>query len=557
MIRTVASAVVVLLLTAWSSYTAAQSSPAVPPETKQQFEQLISKETEARAAAYPLLEKSGNGALVPALEAFRSGLLERRSDGRLVIYLPRVDVNGQSMFPVVDAWTLEPLKQTDGSPLYAAGLGSSMLKSDSTQADSIARLIDVLSIHHPNPERRRHAIVEVANRVDTSLLPDLKTQLQTEPAGETATTLRESVARIQLSAGTPEERIAAVQTLEELGTSRALADLRTALDTARETGNAPLAGAIDDALATVESYQWKVRMVHHTFAGLSLGSILVLLALGLSIIFGLMRVINLAHGEFMMVGAYTTFVVAESFKAYLPASLFNYYFVLALPLAFLVTGLVGMLCEAAVIRHLYGRPIETLLATWGISLLLIQTARLIFGDTTSLTPPGWLQGGWELAPDLVLPLNRVFIIVFCAACIIAVYYLVQRTRFGLLLRATTQDRPIAAALGVPTRWIDSLTFGFGAGLAGLAGAIVPLFDKLNPNMGQSYVVDSFMVVVVGGVGKLAGAITAGGALGFLTKYIEPFLEAVYGKLAVLGLIILFLQWRPSGLFPHRGRLAED
>jgi urea transport system permease protein len=162
-----------------------------------------------------------------------------------------------------------------------------------------------------------------------------------------------------------------------------------------------------------------------------------------------------------------------------------------------------------------------------------------------------------LAPDLVLPLNRVFIIVFCAACIIAVYYLVQRTRFGLLLRATTQDRPIAAALGVPTRWIDGLTFGFGAGLAGLAGAIVPLFDKLNPNMGQSYVVDSFMVVVVGGVGKLAGAITAGGALGFLTKYIEPFLEAVYGKLAVLGLIILFLQWRPSGLFPHRGRLAED
>jgi urea transport system permease protein len=154
-------------------------------------------------------------------------------------------------------------------------------------------------------------------------------------------------------------------------------------------------------------------------------------------------------------------------------------------------------------------------------------------------------------------LNRVFIIAFCGACIIAVYYLVQHTRFGLLLRATTQDRPIAAALGVPTRWVDGLTFGFGAGLAGIAGAIVPLFDKLNPNMGQSYVVDSFMVVVVGGVGKLAGAITAGGALGFLTKYIEPWFGAVYGKLAVLGLIILFLQWRPSGLFPHRGRLSED
>ncbi|HET9215403.1 MAG TPA: urea ABC transporter permease subunit UrtB [Terriglobia bacterium] len=556
MIRTVVSALLALL-TAFSSFVAAQSSAPISPELKQQFEQLIGKETESRAAAYPVLEKSGNGALVPALEAFRSGLLERRTDGRLVIYLSRVDVNGQSMFPIADAWTLEPLKQTDGSPLYAPGLSSGMLKSDSSNADSLARLIAVLSVHHPDPEKRRNAIIDVANRVDRTLLADLQEQLKTESAGEIATTLRESIARIQLASGSAEERLAAVKVLEELGTSRGLGDLRAALDTAREAANVPLVEAIEGALATVESYQWKVRMVHHTFAGLSLGSILVLLALGLSIIFGLMRVINLAHGEFMMVGAYTAFVVAEFFKAYVPASLFNYYFVLALPLAFLVTGLVGMLCEFAVIRHLYGRPIETLLATWGISLLLIQTARLIFGDTTSLTPPGWLQGGWEVAPDLVLPLNRVFIIVFCAACIVGVYYLVQRTRFGLLLRATTQDRPIAAALGVPTRWIDGLTFGFGAGLAGVAGAIVPLFDKLNPNMGQGYVVDSFMVVVVGGVGKLAGAITAGGALGFLTKYIEPFLEAVYGKLAVLGLIILFLQWRPSGLFPHRGRLAED
>ena len=556
MIRTVASTLLAFLLVT-PALKAAQNAASVSPELKQQFEQIIGKETEARAAAYSSLEKSGNGALVPALEALRSGLLERRTDGRLVIYLPRIDVNGQSMFPVADAWTLEPLKQADGSPLYAAGLGSRMLKSDSSQADSLARLIAVLSIHHPNSDKRRDAIVEVANRADTALLPDLQAQLQTEPAAEIATTLRESVARIQLSSGTPEERLAAVQTLEKLGTSRALGDLRTALDKARAESNTSLASAIDAALATVESYQWKVRIVHHTFAGLSLGSILVLLALGLSIIFGLMRVINLAHGEFMMVGAYTAFVVAEFFKAYIPASFFDYYFVLELPLSFLVTGLVGMFCEFAVIRHLYGRPIETLLATWGISLLLIQTARLIFGDTTSLTPPSWLQGGWEVAPDLVFPLNRVFIIVFCAVCIVGVYYLVQRTRFGLLLRATTQDRPIAAALGVPTRWIDGLTFGFGAGLAGLAGAIVPLFDKLNPNMGQGYVVDSFMVVVVGGVGKLAGAITAGGALGFLTKYIEPFLEAVYGKLAVLGLIILFLQWRPSGLFPHRGRLAED
>jgi hypothetical protein len=267
MIRTVAATLALLLLAPAVMF--AQTAASIPPELKQQFEFIIGKDTEARAAAYSSLEKSGNGALVPALEAFRSGLLERRTDGRLVIYLPRVDVNGQSMFPVVDAWTLEPLKQADGSSLYAAGLGSSMLKSDSSQADGLARLIAVLSIHHPNADKRRDAIVEAANRVDTALLPDLQAQLQTEPAGEMATTLRESVARIQLSSGTPDERLAAVQTLEKLGTSRALADLRTALDKARADGNTQLAGAIDGALSTVESYQWKVRIVHHTFAGLS------------------------------------------------------------------------------------------------------------------------------------------------------------------------------------------------------------------------------------------------------------------------------------------------
>ena len=255
-----------------------------------------------------------------------------------------------------------------------------------------------------------------------------------------------------------------------------------------------------------------------------------------------------------MVGAYTTFIVSEIFKGWLPPAAFDYYFVVALPMAFLVAGSIGFLCEVIVIRHLYGRPMETLLATWGISLLLIQSVRVIFGDTSSLTPPGWLQGGWEIVPELVFPLNRVFIIVFCGAAIAVVYFLVSRTKFGLLLRATTQDREIAATLGVRTRRIDALTFSFGTGLAGLAGTAVPLFDKLNPNVGQGYIVDSFMVVVVGGVGKLLGVISAGAGLGFLTKYIEPWLEAVYGKVAVLGLIILFLQWRPSGLFPPKGRL---
>lgn len=529
----------------------------VTAEVRSAFEQLIGSDAAARAGAYEFIAKAKAGSLVPALDAYRNGLLERRPDNRLVVYLPREEVAGRKVFPVIDAWTLEPVRAADDSLEYAESLGRNMLKPPDGERDKLTALIRTLSIFHPDPQKRRDAIVEAVAQPGATLLADLRAQLQAEPEGEMATTLRESIARIELTRGAGNVRLQAVRTLGDLGTARSMAALRNVLDVSRRENNTELVSEIERAMQKVSRYQFFVRALQNTFAGLSLGSILVLLALGLSIIFGLMRVINLAHGEFMMVGAYTAYLVAEFFKAYMPASMFDYFFVFALPLSFVVAGLVGWLCEVVVIQHLYGRPIETLLATWGISLLLIQTARLLFGDTTSLTPPRWLQGGWEVGPDLVFPLNRVFIIVFCAFCVGVVYYLVYYTRFGLLLRATTQDRPVASSLGVQIRRIDGMTFAFGAGLAGLAGAIVPLFDKLNPNMGQSYVVDSFMVVVVGGVGKLAGAITAGSALGFLTKYIEPWLQAVYGKLAVLGLIIVFLQWRPSGLFPHRGRLAEE
>jgi urea transport system permease protein len=469
----------------------------------------------------------------------------------------QVNVDGKKMFPLVDAWTLQPLTESNGTPAYAANLGSRMLSVERSEDDKIGKLIATLSIYHPDWVARRDAIIDVANRDKVELLGELEQALAVEPNGPSATSLGESIARIQLAHGSADERLKAANTLGDMGTVRGFDDLQKALEAARSENNSALVAAIESALARIDSYQFKIRMLQHTFSGLSLGSILVLLALGLSIIFGLMRVINLAHGEFMMVGAFTAFVVAEIFYKYLPASWFDYYYFLALPLAFIVAGLVGWICEATIIRHLYGRPIETLLATWGISLLLIQTVRLIFGDLNALKAPSWLLGGWEVAPDLVFPLNRLFIIAFCGTCVGVVYYLVHRTRFGLLLRATTQDRPIAAALGVPTRWVDGMTFGLGTGLAGLAGATVPLFDKLNPNLGQGFIVDSFMVVVVGGVGKLIGAITAGMSLGFLTKYTEPWLGAIYGKLAVLGLIILFLQRRPSGLFPHRGRAAED
>ena len=530
---------------------------AVPDDLRADVRALIGGSATDSQEIYNRIAAGKNAAVVPVLEAYSAGLLEQRQNGELVIYQSRLEIRGNRVYPLVDAFTLEPLVTALGSPAYAEGLSANMVRAEASERRILGPLIAALSLYSDDRQRRQAAILRVATAGDNSLLDDLKSQLQSENDATTTRYLAEAIARIELVHGSSEAQAAAVGTLGEIGSSRSVSDLRAALERARINQDTALRTGIEGALARIESYQRKVRVAQHTFAGLSLGSILILLALGLSIIFGLMGVINLAHGEFMMVGAYTTYVVSELFKGWLPAGAFDYYFLVALPLAFLVTGLVGLISEVLVIKHLYGRPMETLLATWGISLLLIQSVRVIFGDTTSLTPPSWLQGGWEVVPDLVLPLNRMFIIGFCGAAIAAVYFLVLRTKFGLLLRATMQDREIAGTLGVRTRRVDALTFSLGAGLAGLAGTAVPLFDKLNPNLGQSYIVDSFMVVVVGGVGKLVGVISAGAGLGFLTKYIEPWLEAVYGKLAVLGLIILFLQWRPSGLFPPKGRLAED
>ena len=392
----------------------------------------------------------------------------------------------------------------------------------------------------------------------------LQRQLAKEPNGPFAPALREASAEMDAALGDSARRQAAVETLGSISTQRAENVLGKTVAAARRIGDAQLLSAAEGSLHRAERYQSRVQFAQSTFAGLSLGSILVLLALGLSIVFGLMDVINMAHGEFMMIGAFTTYVVSEMFK-HLPGGMYDYYPILAIPAAFVVAGAIGFLCEALIIRHLYGRPLDTLLATFGLSIILIQFARIEFGDSLSVKPPSWMEGGWEVMPDLFLARNRLFIILYCLICIAVVYLIVNRTKMGLLLRATTQNRQMASALGVPTRRVDGLTFAFGCGLAGLAGVAIPLYNKINPGVGQEYIVDSFMVVVVGGVGTLAGAIWAGMGLGFLTKYLESFLasfpafassSSVFAKVMVLGAIVVFLTRRPQGLFPPKGRLAD-
>ena len=288
------------------------------------------------------------------------------------------------------------------------------------------------------------------------------------------------------------------------------------------------------------------------FFGLSLGSILVLAAIGLSVTFGIMGVINMAHGELMMLGAYTTYVVQQLMPNAVGASLF-----VAMPAAFVVAGLVGIAIERGIVRRLYGRPLETLLATFGVSLVLQQAVRTIFSPLNrSVVTPDWLSGSIELTPGLEVTLNRLYILLFSLLVFAALLLVLKRTRLGLEMRAVTQNRAMAAAMGIRTDRVDLLTFGLGAGIAGLAGVALSQITNVGPNLGQAYIVDSFMVVVFGGVGSLWGTLVSGLSLGVASKLIEPAAGAVMAKIFVLVFLIVFIQTRPRGLFPQKGRAAE-
>jgi urea transport system permease protein len=451
---------------------------------------------------------------------------------------------------------------TDGLATLFAGLTATVAADPAAAPSLTAALNDAGNAARDYQDRlaTHQKVLDELPRYSASL----HRQVAAGPAGEFVKPLTEAVACTDAVLGTRAEQLSAVKTLGGIGTERADLMLHRVTDAAEFTGDAEMLAAATPPMRAADRYQTEVHLIQDTFAGLSAGSILVLLALGLSIVFGLMGVINMAHGEFMMVGAFTTYVVSHWFSAHMPGW-YDYYPVIAVPAAFVVSGALGFVCELIVIRHLYGRPLDTLLATWGLGLVLVQAVRVGFGDSVSVRPPSWMEGGIEVAPDLVFPLNRLYIILFCGLCIVAVYWIVNRTKLGLLLRATTQNREMAAALGVATRRVDGFTFALGCGLAGLAGVVVPLYNKINPNIGQEYIVDSFMVVVVGGVGKLAGAIVAGFSLGFISKYLEPIFQAipalasgasVIGRVVVLGLVIIFLQWKPSGLFPPKGRMAD-
>jgi urea transport system permease protein len=404
---------------------------------------------------------------------------------------------------------------------------------------------------------RLSAAAALAKEPTADVVPDMRAALAKETDSEISDLLKLTLAGMDLASDDPKLQLEALRAVGDVSGVSLLSSVERL---AQEGGPAKspevktLAASIEAALK--RKVLW-VSTLANLFYGLSLGSVLLLAALGLAITFGLMRVINMAHGEMLMLGAYSTFVVQNVVKQVAPGW-FDVYLILALPVAFGVCAVVGVLLERTVIRFLYGRPLETLLATWGISLGLIQTVRLVFGaQNVAVANPSWLSGGWELLPTVVLPYSRIVVIVFSMVVVGFVWLLLQKTRLGLYVRAVTQNREMAGNIGIATRRIDMWTFALGSGVAGLGGVALSQLGNVGPELGQSYIVDCFMVVVLGGVGNLAGTVAGAVGLGVANKFLEPLTGAVLGKIMLLVILILFIQWRPQGMFAPKGRAAAD
>ena len=523
-----------------------------------QLVQLSSKDRTVRAQVLQQLGRSRDGRLIAFFDSYQQGNAYLYQD-RVVLCPKFQEVNGQKMAPLSDPLSNKPLLDSDGAPVLVPSGELEPIGPSGRERRAVADAIRLLEIWSNDLETRLAAIRRFGDSRKSEFLEPLGELAQADVPSSVQSKARESIALIELGsedfAGSPEKRIAAARQLGEMASARAVPVLTDLLKTPGSLQESEQQ-AFAMSLETIESYQWKITRVQDLFYGLSLGSVLILVALGLAIIFGQMGVINMAHGELMMIGAYATYETQKLF-GHTPDDPVNLFFIAALPIAFLSAAIVGWLIELLIVRHLYGRPLETLLATWGVGLVLIQAVRLQYGDNIGVNSPTWLVGSFEPIQDLRISYNRVFIMSLCAICVLAISAIMNGTRRGLLIRATVQNRETAESLGVNTRQTDGLTFALGAGLAGIAGYAWTLIGGVTPDMGQNHIVDAFLVVVTGGVGELAGSVLAGLGLGMLNKFIEPILgSAIWAKVILLLLVIAFIQWKPAGLFPPKGRLAD-
>jgi urea transport system permease protein len=491
---------------------------------------LAGDDPDARVAAVAAIGALGTPEAAAVLRALKDDALYLMPDGRVASLAPSA--------PAPEGASVIVVNNRLRSAIETALSGMDLLAPETAQRLAAARAL-------------------LGQELDPAQVALVQRALQGERDGEVRSALQLLLALASLQAPQAGERAAAARQLGELGGSAQRAPLQARLEQPSAESDAAVRLALTDAVKAIDARQARTELVGNLFYGVSLASVLLLAALGLAITFGLMGIINMAHGELLMIGAYTTYLVQSLFRHYFPPQAVELYLLAALPAAFAVAALVGMALERTVIRWLYGRPLETLLATWGISLVLMQAVRTLFGaQNVEVANPAWMSGGMTVLGSLVLPYNRIAIIVFAVLVTAGVWLLLNGTRLGLFVRAVMQNRRMAGCVGVPTGRIDMLTFGLGSGIAGLGGVALSQLGNVGPDLGQSYIIDSFMVVVLGGVGQLAGTVIAALGLGEANKLLEPVAGAVLAKIAILAFIIIFIQRRPQGLFAVKGRSVE-
>lgn len=532
--------------------------------------ELISVLTSPAAAQPDLilgLLSSDDPAIAPVLEGWRRGELfllpSGEVEGQTEIIFLDFNTAVEGKHPAIRVRTGAPVTDAADQPLLLDPKEMNYLRTNSRIRRTIGRIVEIAAINDAAPGIRTQAIERLGNSGNSDFLPYLQQRSEIEENKQVNVTLDVAVAILELQSDDPAIKLTAI---ERLVSSRSLV-AKAKLEAIVQEFDGPdgpgeitgeMAAAANLGISRIESHWQRVNFVANFFRGLSLGSVLLMMALGLAITFGLMGVINMAHGELMVVGAYATFVTQNLFVRWfgMDGAAFSAYFIFALPVAFLAAAAVGLIIERSVIRFLYNRPLESLLATWGISLVLQQVFRMIFGPSNvQINAPSYLSGNFVLF-DIVLAYNRIFVIGFSAVVFTAVWLILTRTSMGLKVRAVIQNASMAACMGVRNNRVNMVTFAFGSGLAGLAGACLTQLTNVGPSLGQNHIVDTFMVVVAGGVGSIFGTVIAALTVGTVDQLLQPVLGAVMGKIVVLFAIILFLQRRPGGLFPTRSRALD-
>lgn len=550
--------VVVFLISPWgfaqTESAQAEGDPTLTDvkqaETKtESFDLLVGKLTNRsfakKAKVIEKLAQVKDPRVLPLLQTMLAGDLYYRKSDKSIITVSKVE-DGVEMTSVVSGEVLG----IAGSRKVKKVTINNMLRNE------LRKAVAVLELSADDKKTRLESARNLIKSPDKGLRDVLVSTAKSEPSESVKHLLEVSISLIDIESEDPELRLAAVKKLGDAVEPEAVAVLNK-LVLKDDEGNylesdKEIIKLAEERLKSVNTKLGFFKFTENLLFGLSLGSVLLLAAIGLAITFGVMGVINMAHGEMIMLGAYTTFAIQQIFPELIHLSL-----LLAIPAAFLVSGTAGVLIERLVIRHLYGRPLDTLLATFGISLILQQAVRSYRANNVPVITPEWMSGSWMINGAMSVTFNRIYILLFALFVLFMLALLLRKTLVGLQMRAVTQNRAMATSMGIRSNWVDALTFGLGSGIAGIAGVALSQITNVGPNLGQSYIIDSFMVVVFGGVGNLLGTFVGAMSLGVVNKFLEPVTGAVIGKIIVLIFIILFIQWRPRGLFALKGRFVDD